>query len=96
MSADRPAATHSLDVSEADAGSRSDTFIAQQLDIPRTEAASLCKTGRVRVNDKVLSKSIKLKTADRLIIDLPAREDPLKIRVSRCAATPTGLSMTTK
>lgn len=82
MSLDRPAAIHELEAGPEDAGTRSDTFIARQLAIPRTEAAGLCKNARVRVNDKVLSKSVKLKAADRVVVDLPAREDPLKVRVS--------------
>lgn len=82
MSADRPAAVHSLQVLPQDAGTRSDTYISRQLEIPRTEAATLCKAGHVRVNNKVLTKSVKLKAADQLIVDLPAREDPLKVRVS--------------
>lgn len=81
MSADRPAAIHELDVPEAAAGNRSDTFIARALQIPRSEAAALCKGGLVLLNGKKLAKSVKLRTADRLIVDLPAREDPLKVRV---------------
>lgn len=81
MSQDRSAAIHELLVPEEQAGNRSDAFIARELSIPRAEAASLCQQGHVQLNGKTIAKSQKLKALDRLVIDLPAREDPLKVRV---------------
>lgn len=81
MSQDRPASVHELVVGETEDGSRIDAYLSRMLEIARSEAADLCKASRVRVNGKSIAKSMKLKAGDRLLVELPAREDPLKVRV---------------
>ncbi|TLK49879.1 RluA family pseudouridine synthase [Glutamicibacter sp. V16R2B1] len=83
MSQDRPAAVHRLQVPDEDQGSRADVFIARQLQIPRAEATELCRSKQVQVNARTISKSPKLKAGDQLVVNLPAKEDPLKVRVER-------------
>lgn len=72
---------HELIVSEADAGTRIDAFLARNLDLPRSLASALCKDGHVSVNERQIAKSLKLKTGDRLSVFIPAQRDPLEIRV---------------
>ncbi len=59
-------------------GIRLDAFLAEQMEeISRSRIEQLIKTGDIKVNDKTVAKSYRLRTNDRIWIDLPPAEDPL-------------------
>jgi len=75
--------THDLIVASDDAGSRLDAYLARNLDIPRTLASTLCKDSHIQVNERTISKSVKIKAGDRLHVTIPPQRDPLEIKVEK-------------
>ncbi|WP_417365061.1 RluA family pseudouridine synthase [Glutamicibacter arilaitensis] len=76
-------AIHELLVDPEDAGARLDAYIARVLQIPRTLASSLCKDSQVQVNGRTISKSLKIKAGDQLVVTIPPQADPLEIKVEK-------------
>ena len=76
-------AIHELLVDPDDAGARLDAYIARVLQIPRTLASSLCKDSQVQVNGRTISKSLKIKVGDQLVVTIPPQADPLEIKVEK-------------
>ncbi|HCJ54750.1 MULTISPECIES: RluA family pseudouridine synthase [Glutamicibacter] len=76
-------AIHELLVDPDDAGARLDAYIARVLQIPRTLASSLCKNSQVQVNGRTISKSLKIKVGDQLVVTIPPQADPLEIKVEK-------------
>lgn len=76
-------AIHELLVEPADAGTRLDAYISRSLQIPRTLSASLCKDSRIQVNGRTITKSLKIKAGDRLVVTIPPQADPLEIKVEK-------------
>ncbi|MGO2067168.1 RluA family pseudouridine synthase [Glutamicibacter arilaitensis] len=76
-------AIHELLVDPDDAGARLDAYIARVLQIPRTLASSLCKDSQVQVNGRTISKSLKIKVGDQLVVTIPPQADPLEVKVEK-------------
>lgn len=76
-------AIHELLVEPADAGTRLDAYISRSLQIPRTLSASLCKDSQIQVNGRTITKSLKIKAGDRLVVTIPPQADPLEIKVEK-------------
>ncbi|CBT76285.1 RluA family pseudouridine synthase [Glutamicibacter arilaitensis] len=76
-------AIHELLVDPDDAGARLDAYIARVLQIPRTLASSLCKDSQVQVNGRTISKSLRIKVGDQLVVTIPPQADPLEIKVEK-------------
>ncbi|RWZ84060.1 RluA family pseudouridine synthase [Glutamicibacter sp. HZAU] len=76
-------AIHELLVDPADAGTRLDAYISRSLQIPRTLSASLCKDSQIQVNGRTITKSLKIKAGDRLVVTIPPQADPLEIKVEK-------------
>lgn len=74
---------HELLVDPDDAGARLDAYLARVLQIPRTLASSLCKDSQVQVNGRTISKSLKIKVGDQLVVTIPPQADPLEIKVEK-------------
>ena len=74
---------HVLHVDADDAGTRLDAYISRTLEIPRTLAASLCKNSQVQVNGRTITKSLKIKAGDQLVVTIPPQADPLEIKVEK-------------
>lgn len=76
-------AIHELLVEPADVGTRLDAYISRALQIPRTLSASLCKDSQIQVNGRTITKSLKIKAGDRLVVTIPPQADPLEIKVEK-------------
>ncbi|MGO3638333.1 MAG: RluA family pseudouridine synthase [Glutamicibacter arilaitensis] len=76
-------AIHELLVDPDDAGARLDAYIARVLQIPRTLASSLCKDSQVQVNGRTISKSLRIKVGDQLVVTIPPQADPLEVKVEK-------------
>ena len=66
-------AQHELKVTEP--GPRLDLFVAQSLDLSRTQAATLIATGNVAVNGKAERSSYKPVAGDTVTVEIPKREE---------------------
>ncbi|MFC7402168.1 RluA family pseudouridine synthase [Citricoccus sp. GCM10030269] len=87
--ADSPQAGRSVVViQEGDAGRRVDAIVAAALHVSRTKAASWCARGLVTerpVGDpgegRTVSKSAKASSGTELVVEVPAEQDPLEVKV---------------
>lgn len=68
-------------VQAEEAKQRIDAFLADHLELSRTQTALLCAEGNVTVAGKTLGKSRKTIAGERIDVYLPVRPDPLEIRV---------------
>lgn len=73
--------SESLVVAPGEGDLRMDAFLAQRLDISRTQAALLCAEGNVTLAGRALHKSRKTSAGDTVEVFIPLRPDPLEIRV---------------
>lgn len=65
-------------VCDTDASVRADTFLAEQLEITRSYAGKLLENGNATCNEKVISKSFKVKKGFVLTVTVP---DPVELDV---------------
>ncbi len=63
-----------LTVFADDSGARLDKFVADNSDLSRSIVSKLIDEGKVTVNGKTVSKSVKLKTADVITAEIPEPE----------------------
>lgn len=64
-------------------GMRLDAFLAERLeDLSRSRIEQLIKNGNVSVNDKPVAKSYKLRSNDRIVLELPPAEEPIPVPCS--------------
>ncbi len=67
------------------AAPRLDRFLADQLDLSRTQAARLVAAGAVTVNDAVARASRALRPGDRIVVRLPEAQPPRTLRPAAMA-----------
>lgn len=77
--AEQEAQTRRLQVTEEFDGVRADAALARLLDVSRSVAASLLEDAQVSSAGKVLGKSSRLESGMPLLVQIPARRDPLAI-----------------
>ncbi|GAB3756910.1 RluA family pseudouridine synthase [Zhihengliuella somnathii] len=75
-----------LTVEEYDAGTRLDAFLADTLGVSRTQAATLCREGHVRIGGRAVAKSRKLVPGEIVNVTIPDRPDPLEVKVEAVEA----------
>ncbi len=63
-----------LELFVCESGARLDKFIADNSELSRTAASQLIEEGKVTVNAKIASKSVKLKAGDSVALEIPEPE----------------------